>query len=100
LHVYHLLFDKVLRTAEVEHFIPLLRDLNASVLAQTDAQYQALKGGPWEEAALRTVAFVGVASRLLDPNEVPDSGGSGESELSDRRRRRYLPPFFPAGVRR
>ena len=73
LHVYHLLFDKVLRTAEVEHFIPLLRDLNAAMLAQTDAQYQALKGGPWEEAALRTVAFVGVASRLLDPEvKVPD----------------------------
>jgi hypothetical protein len=67
LHVYHLLFDKVLRTAEVEHFIPLLRDLNAAMLAQTDAQYQELKGGPWEEAAQRTVAFVGVASRLLDP---------------------------------
>jgi hypothetical protein len=67
LHVYHLLFDKVLRTAEVEHFIPLLRDLNAAMLAQTDAQYQALKGGPWEDEARRTVAFVGVGSKLLDP---------------------------------
>ena len=28
LHVYHLLFDKILRTAEVQYFIPLLRDLN------------------------------------------------------------------------
>ncbi|MCJ7511618.1 MAG: DUF3160 domain-containing protein, partial [Anaerolineales bacterium] len=73
LHVYHLLFDKVLRTAEVEHFIPLLRDLNAAMLAQTDQQYQALKGGPWEEAARRTVAFVGVASRALEPEvQVPD----------------------------
>jgi len=72
LHVYHLLFDKVLRTAEVEHFIPLLRDLNAAMLAQTDTQYQALRDGPWEEAARRTVAFVGVASRLLDPEiDVP-----------------------------
>ena len=72
LHVYHLLFDKVLRTAEVEHFIPLLRDLNAAMLAQTDAQYQALKGGQWEEPAKRTVAFVGVGSKLLDPDvQVP-----------------------------
>lgn len=73
LHVYHLLFDKVLRTAEVQHFIPLLRDLNAAVLAQADRQYQDLAGGPWGEAAQRTVAFVAVAARLLDPAvAVPD----------------------------
>ena len=84
LHVYHLLFDKVLRTAEVEHFIPLLRDLNAAMLAQTDAQYQELKGGPWEEAAQRTVAFVGVASRLLDPEvAVPEYAREiAEAELA------------------
>jgi len=73
LHVYHLLFDKVLRTAEVQHFIPLLRDLNQALLARTDSQYQVLQGTGWEEAAQRTVAFVGVASKLLDPNvQVPD----------------------------
>jgi hypothetical protein len=68
LHVYHLLFDKVLRTAEREAFIPLLRDLNAAMLAQTDAQYQTLQGTPWEDAARRTVAFVGVGSKLVDPD--------------------------------
>jgi len=73
LHVYHLLFDKVLRTAEVQHFIPLLRDLNQALLAQTDSQYQVLRGTGWEDAARRTVAFVGVASKLLDPHvQVPD----------------------------
>ncbi len=73
LHAYHLLFDKVLRTAEVRYFIPLLRDLNQALLAQTEAQYQALQGTGWEDAALRTVAFVGVASVLLDPQApVPD----------------------------
>ena len=72
LHVYHLLFDKVLRTAEVEHFIPLLQDLNQALLARAEEQYQALQGTGWEEAARRTVAFVGVASRLLDPGvQVP-----------------------------
>ncbi len=68
LHVYHLLFDKVLRTAERESFIPLLADLNAAMLAQSDAQYQALQGTDWEDAALRTVAFIGVGSKLLDEN--------------------------------
>jgi hypothetical protein len=73
LHVYHLLFDKVLRTAEVQHFIPLLRDLNQALLAQTANQYQVLRGTGWEDAARRTVAFVGVASKLLDPHvQVPD----------------------------
>jgi hypothetical protein len=71
-HVYHLLFDKVLRTAEVEYFIPLLRDLNQTMLARTDALYQEVQGSGWEEEALRTVAFFGVASRLLDPGvQVP-----------------------------
>jgi hypothetical protein len=72
LHVYHLLFDKVLRTAEVEYFIPLLRDLNQSMLAQTDAQYQQLKDTPWEDAARRTVAFIAIGSKLLNPSvEIP-----------------------------
>jgi len=73
LHVYHLLFDKVLRTAEREYFIPLLSALNKSMLVETEAQYQVLKETPWEEAARRTVAFIGVGSQLLDPQvEVPD----------------------------
>jgi len=46
LHVYHLLFDKVLRTAEVQYFIPLLRDLNAAVLDRTQNEYEALQGTP------------------------------------------------------
>jgi hypothetical protein len=99
LHVYHLLFDKVLRTAEVEHFIPLLRDLNAAMLAQTDAQYQALKGGPWEQAALRTVAFAGVASRLLDPEvQVPAYASDlveSELELINRADGIVPSPLFP-----
>jgi hypothetical protein len=72
LHVYHLLFDKVLRTAEVGYFIPLLRDLNQALLTRVQDEYQVLQGTGWEEAARRTVAFVGVASKLLDPGvQVP-----------------------------
>jgi hypothetical protein len=73
LHTYHLLFDKVLRTAEVRYFIPLLEDLNAALLLRAKDEYEVLKGTAWEDAARRTVAFVGVASKLLDPRvEVPD----------------------------
>jgi len=73
LHIYHLLFDKTLRTAERNSFIPSLLALNETMLAKTDTQYQALRGTPWEDAALRTVAFIGVGSKLLDPAvTIPD----------------------------
>lgn len=68
LHVYHLMFDKTLRTAEAEYFTPLLKTLNRALITQVDAQYQQLRGGPWEDAALRTVAFVAVAGKAADPN--------------------------------
>jgi Protein of unknown function (DUF3160) len=84
LHVYHLLFDKILRTAEVQYFIPLLRDLNAAVLDRTQNEYEALQGTPWEDAALRTVAYVGVASKLLDRSvQVPGyAAGLVDAELA------------------
>lgn len=72
LHSYHLLFDKILRTTETERFIPLLAEMNRALLAQADAQYNQLKGGAWEDAALRSVAFLAVGTRLLDPAaEIP-----------------------------
>jgi len=84
LHAYHLLFDKVLRTAESQHFIPVLRDLNRALLARTDEQYQALESTGWADAARRTVAFVGVASKVLDPSvTVPEyAAGLVEEQLS------------------
>lgn len=66
LHSYHLLFDKVLRTAETEQFIPILKDLNAAMLAKSEEIYQQLAGTDWETDAMRLVAFFGVASQLLD----------------------------------
>ncbi|HSG15749.1 MAG TPA: DUF3160 domain-containing protein [Anaerolineae bacterium] len=73
LHSYHLIFDKVLRTAERQAFVPLLSELNEAMLAQADAQYQTLQGSAWEDAARRAVAFIGVGVTLLDPEvTVPD----------------------------
>lgn len=70
LHSYHLIFDKVLRTAERQAFIPLLQDLNTAMLAQADAQYRELAGTEWEDAARRAVAFIGVGSYLLDASVI------------------------------
>ena len=66
LHVYHLMFNKTLRTAEVEYFYPLLQSLNRALIVTADAQYQQVRGTPWEDAALRTVAFIAVSGRIAD----------------------------------
>lgn len=73
LHVYHVAFDKTLRDSETQYFLPLLRNLNIGLLIEADKNYQVLKGTDWEDAARKTVAFVGVSTKLIDPAaEVPD----------------------------
>ena len=99
LHVYHLLFDKTLRTAERSYFIPLLHGLNAALLESAQADYEALKGTEWEDAALRTVAFAAVGSRLLDPAvRVPDYASTlveDELALIDSAAGMLPSPIFP-----
>ena len=67
LHSYHLMYDKTLRVAEENHFIPLLRSLNQELLTRSLEVYQELRGDPWEAAARRNLAYFTVASSLLDP---------------------------------
>lgn len=100
LHVYHLMFDKVLRQSETQHFIPLLQGLNTAMLAQADANYQTLKGsGDWEDAALRVVAFFGVGSKLLDANaQIPSYANDlvqAELALIDKANGMEKSPIFP-----
>ncbi len=72
LHVYHLLFDKTLRRAEMTAFIPMLKRLDAELLRTSVAQYEALVGTPWADAAHRNAAYFAVALKLLDPDwEIP-----------------------------
>lgn len=71
-HVYHLLFDKMLRDLERDSFIATLSSLTSTMLAASYQQYQALKGTELEEPALRNVAFFAVAAQLLGlPDAVP-----------------------------
>jgi hypothetical protein len=85
LHVYHLMFDKTLRTAEVEYFYPLLQSLNRALITTADAQYQQLRGTPWEDAALRTVAFIAVSGRIADVDfPIPDYAAElAEAEIAN-----------------
>ncbi len=84
LHVYHLLFDKVLRTAEEEYFVFDLLDLTRGMLWASQDQFQALQGTTLEEVARRNVAYFAVALKLLDPQaEIPSEvRGEAEAELA------------------
>jgi hypothetical protein len=73
LHVYHLLFDRTLRVAEQQHFLPMLAALDWAMLNTSLEQLGALQGTPLETAALRNAAYFAVAVKLLDPGwEIPE----------------------------
>jgi hypothetical protein len=83
-HVYHLLFDKLLRDLETSKFIPILENLTAAMMDASRAQYMTLEGTSLSEPARRNLAFFAVAARLLEmdietPAEVSDLV---ESELA------------------
>lgn len=69
-HVYHLIFDKMLRDLEREHFEPDIRALTAACLQAAQQLYVELQGGPLEEDARRVVAYFAVADALINPNAV------------------------------
>jgi len=65
-HVYHLIFDKMLRDLETGYFISDLKSLTTSMLAATTAQYQALKTISLGDPALRNAhCWCKMASRSL-----------------------------------
>lgn len=67
MHTYHLYFSRLLKGLERDHFSAALRELTGALLSESSAQYLALKGTEWENAALRNAAFFTVAGALLDP---------------------------------
>jgi hypothetical protein len=99
-HVYHLIFDKMLRDLERDSFTATLSTLTSTMLKASYQQYGALKGTPLEEPARRNVAYFAVAAQLLGladivPAEVTDlvnaevtlinaAGGTQISPIWDR----------------
>jgi hypothetical protein len=76
-HIYHLIFDKMLRDLETGYFIADTKSLTTAMLAATTAQYQSLKGTSLQDPALRNAAYFAVADWLLGlsdpvPSEVND----------------------------
>jgi hypothetical protein len=76
-HVYHLIFDKMLRDLETGSFIASLKTLTSTMLAASTQQYQSLRGTTLKDPALRNVAFFGVAAQLLGlPDAIPPEASS------------------------
>jgi hypothetical protein len=71
-HVYHLIFDKMLRDLEREYFIATLKSLTTTLLNASHDQFVQSQGTALEDPARRNVAFFAVAGALLGlPDAVP-----------------------------
>jgi len=83
-HVYHLIFDKMLRDLEREHFEPDVRALTAACLQSAQAIYAELQGSEMEEMARRVVAYFAVADALINPEAVtpPEVADLVQGELA------------------
>ncbi len=66
-HVYHLLFDKMLRDLEREHLAPDIKTLTAASQEAAESLHAGLRGTDLEELARRVVAYFAVANALIDP---------------------------------
>jgi len=65
LQLYHIFYDYSLREMEAERLIPLAEKLTSHMLAQSLSTYKHLLSGPVRNAALKNVAYFGVAARAF-----------------------------------
>ena len=69
-HVYHLIFDKMLRDLEREHFYADIRDLTVACQQEAMSLYEQLKGTELGDAGFRVAAYFAVANALLNPDAI------------------------------
>ena len=83
-HVYHLIFDKMLRDLEREHFEPAIRALTAACLQSAQGLYADLQGTDLENEARSVVAYFAVANQLIAPDSTipPEVADLVEEELA------------------
>jgi hypothetical protein len=70
-HVYHLLFDKLLRDLERERLAPAIEALTAALVDSAEEQYEGARGTPLEEPARRVWGFFAVAQQLIEESPPP-----------------------------
>ncbi len=75
LQLYHVFFDSTLRHAEENHLFQDLKKLSSGMLKQAKMRYASVKGTPLALAAVKNIAYFGVASRILGGTE-PISGAA------------------------
>ncbi len=66
MHTYHLYFAYLMKCTEKEYIADALKTLSTKMLEQSAAQYSALKGTKWENAALRNLEFFYIGAYLQD----------------------------------
>ncbi|WP_245619428.1 DUF3160 domain-containing protein [Deinococcus marmoris] len=100
LHIYHLVFDKLLRDLERETLAPTARQLTARLVVSAHKQLKALRGTPLETDARRALAYLAVAQKLADPaSPVPAEVAplvAAELKLIDAHAGAALSPIFAA----
>ncbi len=83
-HIYHLVFDKMLRDLERTSFISTLKTLTSAMVQTSTEQYNSLKGSALEDAALRNVAYFTIAAQLLGTGDavLPEAKNYVDAELA------------------
>jgi hypothetical protein len=73
-HVYHLLFNKLLRDLEREQLAPTIERLTGALVEAAQGQYESAVGTPLEESARRVWSYFVVAQQLIaaSPPPIPD----------------------------
>ena len=67
MHTYHLYFSLLLNRTEKNYLSDGLLELSKGMLETSMAQYDALAGTQWEQAAKRNVAYFAIAAELQEP---------------------------------
>jgi hypothetical protein len=65
LQLYHVFFDSTLRHVEEHHLLSELKKLSSTMVAQSRKRYLAVRQTKLASAALKNIAYFGVADRLL-----------------------------------
>ena len=71
LHLYHIFYDYTLRRVEKEKLLPLVESLAGGMLRQSVLTWQGVADPQLKDAALRNVAYFGVATQLLGLKVAP-----------------------------
>lgn len=68
MHTYHLFFSHLLKNLEKNELATDVANMSEKLLAESNRQYEVLKGSKWEDAAKRNVQFFAVATALQGGN--------------------------------